>query len=178
MAFFKNNKSIKGSYMYNREPDLIPDKKSIGSIGLTFDRGKLTDRKEAVKQGRKSSSRNHIISWSDSRNVEIKFCFDSKINFSGLKMIYSGRCPSIELYGKKDKDVFKLIGKAKARDVGIDVDEIQIKSNNHKSISWLKLHMNEDTFPANLIISEIEIWGSEIALSKGFISKLSFVKGR
>lgn len=156
MAFFKSNKFVEGFYSYKKEPDDIPDKISTW---LPFGVGKLTDRRKAVQAGASKKSSDYIVKWTDARGVEINFNFSQKIKFSSLKIIYSGRSPPITLYGRERQSVFKILSKMPASDAGSNVCEIWIGPHRPQFTSEIKIHLNRDTSPANLTISEIEVCG-------------------
>jgi len=157
MAFFKDNKLVEGSYSYIKAPDLIPDKKL--SL-LAFGAGKLTDRRKAIEKRTEVNSSEYVVSWSDARNAEIRFNFNSNIRFSGLRIIFSGRCPSIAIYAKDENSKFQIVNKSSANDVGSDISEMRIDTESVQLTSAIKIHFNDDPLSAKLTISEIEIWGN------------------
>jgi len=159
MAFFKSNKLVEGFYSYKKEPDVIPDKMPAW---LPFGVGKLTDRRKAVKKGAGKNLSDHVVGWADARDVEIKFDFKSKIEFSGLRIIFSGRCAPISVLAKKEENSnFRILRKAIVNDVGKEVSEIWLCTDRPRLTSEIKIQFGSDTLPGKLTISEIEIWGDD-----------------
>jgi hypothetical protein len=158
-AFFENNKLVEGFYSYKKEPDLIPDK---NLALLPFDIGKLTDKIKAIESRSRTNPSDYMVKWADARNAEIRFIFSSSIRFSGLRITFSGRCPSIVIYAKDENSEFQILNEISANNVGSNISEMWIATDSPQHTSDIKVHFNNDPLPAKLTISEIEIWGSNV----------------
>ena len=79
-----------------------------------------------------------------------------------MRIIFSGRCPSVAIYAKDKNLELKILNNIPAKDVGSNISEMWIHTDFPQLTSDIKVHFNNDPLPAKLTISEIEIWGDNI----------------
>jgi len=153
----KNNKLINGVYFYNKSPNLIGDH---NFNRLPFNLGKLTDRRKAIRRSSIVKPSEHIVQWSDARNLIINFEFKRGVLFSGLRIIFSGLLPPVQVEVRTNKSSsFETAYNNSSRDVGVDISELSFSLEKPVNCTGVRINFLNDVEPADLKISEVEIWG-------------------
>jgi hypothetical protein len=155
------NKNSGGSYYYSLQPDSYKEQSGIRPE-YSFDKGDLTDRRQAPKVGNvdlgKGSIDDWVVRWNKIDAFNITFDFKKVENLNKVSIVYSGQLPQIMLYGsdngKKWVNLKKITPKQAATE---DVLE-KIMSGNLGKHRFLQIRFGKRDNNKSFTISEIEVW--------------------
>lgn len=156
------NAEIDGYYTYSAPPDQIRENME-GNI--PFKKGKLLNRKEtAVKvsvcagpEEKRTKISDWVVSWKDISPVSITFTFAKAVTPRRVRIFYEGELPDYKVLLSDDNKTFHEAGMFKGN-TSDPLDVLCSKAEfDGKSCTSVRLDLGKRS--AELIISEIDIWG-------------------
>jgi len=158
----KDNLVTGGVYTYSRFPEGVPDEG--GSMGyVTFDRGDLTDRKQAAftrvlgKWVPACDPSPWTVTFKDPGAVSVTFDLWKPHELTHLKLWYSGQLPSLTVEGSSDGQQWTQFARsAKERPTEDVYDKMVALRGAHK---YLRLSFGERDQGRTMTLAEVEIHG-------------------
>ena len=156
------NQRVEGYYTLSVPPDLL--RESAGAGRIDFDKGDLTDRVEATKgpfDSRGVAKEPYEASqwanrWSAealSSGLTVDFILPEARELSRVRFWYSGYLPHLTVEGLRE-GVWQVLAAARPRDVGADVEEMELPVAG--LCSGLRLRFGPGG--GSLTLADIELW--------------------
>lgn len=160
MPLDKCNINTSGTYCYSTPPDKIKDVTDSGKI--SFETGKLTNRRKVIGAGNVDSGHGKIddwiVRWNDCKPFQIVFDFTNVYDISAVNLFYTGELPEVNFSGSSDGQSWEKIPLAiSPKPFTEDVIDCKLQGNFGKW-RFIKTEFGQRKNGKYFSISEFEIW--------------------
>ncbi len=160
------NARLAGSYRYSLAPDAWRDEGGEGD--LPFDRGDLTDRRQAPSAGDCFVADKELrakappvtawaVSWKQTAPFDLTFDLLEPRELDRVRFFYSGQLPPVNCYGSSDGQQWARLAGVAGQPSTADVPDVVLPvAGRHR---YLRLSFGPRGADQRLTLAEVEIWG-------------------